>query len=113
MNGYATEDKVLETMYKSKNYNVTIGKYFDALRFANYDSVVFYDFVDVPKFVSSCPDVKHRVILLADDDYFTFRNEITKNIHTLENLARITLKIMEKPRKKEENPRKRYYSEFI
>lgn len=64
----------METMYKSKNYNVTIGKYFDALRFANFDSVIFYDFVDVPRFVTSCADVRHRVILLADDDYFTFRN---------------------------------------
>lgn len=68
------EDRILETIYKSRNNNVTISKYFDGLRLANFDSIIFYDFVDVPKFINSCPDIRHRVILLADDDYFAFRN---------------------------------------
>ena len=68
------EDKIMESVYKSKNYQITISRYFDALRFAQFDSIVFYSFVDVPRFIESCPDTHHRLALLADDDYFKIRN---------------------------------------
>lgn len=45
------EGRVLEAVYKSKNYSITISRYFDAIRFADFDCIVFFSFKDVPKFI--------------------------------------------------------------
>lgn len=76
------EEKVLDVVYKSKNYEITISRYFDALRFANYECLVFYSFVDVPHFVEYCPGTTHRLTLLCEEDYFRIRNEITSDYIT-------------------------------
>lgn len=93
------EEKVLDTIYKSQNYNITISKYFDGLRFGNFDCVIFYSFTDVPKFLEYSPDINHRLLLLADDDYHIVRNNITSDHLTRINLMKIVMKIMEKPKK--------------
>jgi hypothetical protein len=51
------EQKLLDVVAKCTNFEVTISKYFDALRFGNFDSMVYYSFVDVPSFVGRCPGV--------------------------------------------------------
>ena len=68
------ESKVMQAVSKSKNYNITISRYFDAIRFANFDCIVFYSFFDVPKFIEYCPDAPHRLALLSDDDFYRIRN---------------------------------------
>lgn len=45
------EDRVMEAVRKSKNFSITISKYFDALRFAHFDCILFFNFMDVPKFI--------------------------------------------------------------
>lgn len=84
----------METVYRGANFNITICKYFDALRFGSFDCVIFYNFIDVPRFVEYCPDIKHRLILLAEDDFFTVRNDITSDFLNQTNLSKIVMKIM-------------------
>lgn len=91
---------MLNVVYKSKNYEITVSKYIDALRFVHYDCIVFYNFIDVPHFVECCPSTDHRMTFLSEDDYFRLRNEITSEYITHESLTRIVMNIMEKWSKK-------------
>ena len=62
--------------------------------------MVFFNFIDVPSFVEACPDAPHRVALLVDEDYFKIRNEITCDFIGSEQLAKVVMKVMEKPKKR-------------
>ena len=103
----------MEAVRKSKNFSITISKYFDALRFAHFDCILFFNFMDVPKFIEYCPDTPNRIALLVDDDYFKLRNEITCDYIGSESLVKIVMKIMEKPKKRETSSLKRFYSDCV
>lgn len=92
--GLKDEEKLFNLIRKSESYSITISKYFDALRFGEYDSIIFYSFTDVPKFMESSPDISHRLLLLVDDDYHIVRNSITSDHLTTVNLMKIVMKIM-------------------
>lgn len=101
---------MLSTINKAQNYNITITKYFDALRFGNYDCIIFHSFLDIPKFLNYCPDARERLLLLVDDDFHTVRNNITADHLTMPNLMKIVMRIMERPKTISSNTAKRYYS---
>ena len=53
-------------------------------------------------------------MLLVDEDYFTLRNVITSDYLPIDNLQRVAIKLLEKPKKKEESSTyKRCYSQHI
>ena len=111
--GIRNEENILNLIEKTEGYQITMTRYFDGLRFGNYDCVVFFSFTDVPKFMEYMPDVSHRLLLLADDDYYMVRNNITSDHLTNSNLMKVVMRIMEKQKKPEANNScKRFYSGY-
>lgn len=99
---------------KTEGYNITMTRYFDGLRFGDYDCVVFFAFTDVPKFLEYMPDTAHRLLMLVDDDYYIVRNNITSDHLTEANLTKVVMRAMEKPKKAEStNSLKRYHSGYF
>lgn len=52
-------------------------------------------------------------MLLVEEDYCSLRNNLTSDFIPLDHLQKIMMKILEKPRKKENNGVKRCYSDHI
>lgn len=53
-------------------------------------------------------------MLIVDDDYYTLRNNITSDFVPIDHLQRMAMKVMEKPKKREEsNSFKRCYSQHV
>lgn len=104
---------MIDVVYKSKNYEITVSKYFDALRFGNFDCIVFYSFVDVPHFVECCPTTNHRLTFFSEDDYFRLRNEVTSEYITHDSLIRTVMKIMEKCHKRGNSNISKCYSDYV
>ena len=53
-------------------------------------------------------------MLLVDEDYYHLRNSLTSDFVTNDNLYKIAMKLMEKPKKREESGGlKRCYSQHI
>ena len=68
--------------------------YFDGLRYADFDAVIFYSFLEVGKFVDYFPETKNKLMLLVDDDYYTLRNNMTSDFIPIDNLQRMAMRIM-------------------
>jgi hypothetical protein len=89
---------LINLVWKSQKAQITISKHFDILRVGRYDCAIFCSFVDVPRFLEQVPDIPHRLILLVEDEYHTIRNKLTAESLQRENLMRIVMHIMERPR---------------
>lgn len=51
--------------------------------------------------------------MFSENDYHNYRNSITAEFVTLDYLQRVVMRMVEKAPKKEENSKKRFYSECI
>jgi len=107
------EEKVFEIIKKINNCEITITKNTDFLRFCNFDIAIYYSFTDVIKFVESCFTVKDKLLMFSETDYHNYRNQITSEFVTPEYLQKIVIKMVEKPPRKEEQNKKRFYSDCI
>ena len=107
------EEKVFEVIKKINNNDITITKNTDFLRFCNFDIAIYYSFTDVIKFVESCFTVKEKLLIFSETDFHNYRNWITSEFVTPEYLQKVVMKMVEKPIKKEENSKKRFYSDCI
>lgn len=108
------EEKILEALKKIRSTSeVVISTYSDILKFENFDLVVFYNFTDVKKFVETCPNVKNKLLLFDEDDYHNFRNSMTSDYLNNSTLQKHIVKIIEKPQKKDNQTKKRFYSDYI
>lgn len=78
------------------NCDITIAKNTDFLRFCNFDVAVYYSFTDVIKFVESSFTTKEKLLLFEENDYHNYRNSITAELVTDDNLQKIVMKMVEK-----------------
>ena len=83
------------------------------MKFASFDLVVYYSFTDVVRFVEGVFTAKEKLLLLADDDFHNLRNNITADFLQLDILQRIVMKIVERPIKKDQPSKKRFYAEIV
>ena len=104
---------MFEIIKRINNCEITITKNTDFLRFCNFDIAIYYTFTDVIKFVESCFTVKDKLLMFSETDYHNYRNLITSEFVTPEYLQKIVMKMVEKPPRKEELSKKRFYSDCI
>lgn len=107
------EEKIFELIKRINNCEITITKNTDFLRFCNFDIAIYFSFTDVVKFVESCFTTKDKLLMFSETDYHNYRNAITSEFVTQEYLQKIVMRMVEKPLKKEENNKKRFYSDCI
>ncbi len=53
------------------------------------------------------------MLLFEENDYHNYRNMITADLVTEDNLQKIVMRMVEKTSRKEDQSKKRYYSDFI
>ena len=46
---------MFELIKKASQSSITLSVYFDGLRFADFDAVIFYSFLEVGKFIDNAP----------------------------------------------------------
>lgn len=107
------EEKIFDLIKKINNCDITIAKNTDFLRFCNFDISIYYSFTDVIKFIESSFTTKEKLLLFEENDYHNYRNMITADLVTEENLQKIVMRMVEKSSKKEDQSKKRYYSDYI
>ena len=107
------EEKIFELIKRINNCEITITKNTDFLRFCNFDIAIYFSFTDVVKFVESCFTTKDKLLMFSETDYHNYRNAITSEFVTQEYLQKVVMRMVEKPVKKEENNKKRFYSDCI
>ena len=104
---------MFEVIRRINNSEITISKNTDFLRFCNFDIAIYFSFTDVIKFVESCFTVKDKLLIFSETDYHNNRNWITSEFVTPEYMQKVVMKMVEKPVKKEEHSKKRFYSDCI
>ena len=102
------EEKIFELIKRINCCEITITKNTDFLRFCNFDIAIYYTFTDVIKFVESCFTTKDKLLMFSENDYHNYRNYITS-----EFLQKIVMRMVEKPVKREEQSKKRFFSDCI
>ena len=107
------EDRIFELIKRINNCEITLAKNADFLRFCNFDIAIYWSFTDVVKFVESSFTTKEKLLLFEENDYHNYRNFITADFVTLDNLEKIVMKMVEKTVKKDEQSKKRFYSDFV
>jgi|JI9StandDraft_1071089.scaffolds.fasta_scaffold367669_1 hypothetical protein len=107
------EEKIFELIKRINSCDITITKNTDFLRFCNFDIAIYYSFTDVIKFVESCFTTKDKLLMFSENDYYNFRNSITAEFVTQDYLQKIVMRMVEKPIRKEEQSKKRFYSDCI